>query len=151
MKKLLFVLFVTGSLIACTTQSAKNEQKAIGFDTEGGDQKTALFGGDTANVKIFENFIKTLNDKDTASVRKLEALENLKIFTSDGRVVTNVDSNIKNISAWFTNSNPKWKLNFAVANSYTDKNGQLQEWVTSSGTITTSNFIGYMSSSLHRA
>jgi hypothetical protein len=32
--------------------------------------------------------------------------------------------------------NPKWKLNFAMASTLTDKNGKVSDWVTSSGTVT---------------
>jgi len=136
MKKLFLGLTLMVSLMACTSQSNKTEKQPIGFDMDGGNQKTPLYGGDTLNVTLFENFIKALNNRDTATIRSLEAIENLKIFTEQGNIVTSADSNIKNLSAWFIANNPKWKLNFAVANSYTNKSGELQEWITSSGTIT---------------
>ena len=126
---------VATSLIACTSQNAKTE-KPIGFDMQGGTEKTLLYGGDTANVKIIEKFFTALNERDTATIRTLEASENLHIYTPEGNDITSVDSNILNLSAWFAATNPKWKLNFAAANSYTDKNGKMNEWVTTAALVT---------------
>ena len=135
MKKLLLGLLITANLIACTSQNTKPE-KSIGFDMSGGTEKIALFGGDTSNVKLIEKFFTALNERDTATIRSIEATENLQIFTPEGNVITSVDSNVVNLSAWFAANNPKWKLNFAAANSYTDKKGKLNEWVTSAALVT---------------
>ncbi len=136
MKKLLLSIIVLTSLVACTSQSAKSEKQPIGFDMSGGVVRTDLYGGNPANVEIIEKFLKAHNDRDTATIRSLEATENLKIYTPEGNVVTSADSNIKNLSTWFASNNPKWKLNFSAANSYTDKSGKLNEWVTTGAQMT---------------
>ena len=135
MKKILFGLLVTASMIACTSQSTKTE-KPIGFDMSGGEGRTILYGGDTSNVSLMEKFFTALNERDTATIRSLEATENLHIYTPDGSDVTSVDSNIVNLTAWFAANNPKWKINFSAANSYKDKSGKLNEWVTSGVLVT---------------
>ena len=136
MKNLLLIIIVSASLFACATQSAKSEKQPIGFDMSGGEGRTDLYGGNLANVEIIEKFLKAHNDRDTATIRSLEATENLKIYTPEGNVVTSADSNIKNLSTWFASNNPKWKLNFSAANSYTDKSGKLNEWVTTGAQLT---------------
>jgi hypothetical protein len=136
MKKLLLSIIVSTSLFACATQSAKSEKQPIGFDMSGGAGRTDLYGGNPANVEIMEKFFKAHNDRDTATIRSLEAIENLKIYTPAGNVVTSADSNIKNLSTWFASNNPKWKINFSAANSYTDKSGKLNEWVTTGAQVT---------------
>jgi hypothetical protein len=136
MKKLLLILAVSASFIACTEKSSSDEKQSIGFDMAGGTERTALYGGDTTNVALFENWIQALNDRDTATLRSLEASENLKIYTPGGDVLTAGDDYKNYMATYFTNMNPKWKLNFALANSYKDKEGKLHEWVTSSGTVT---------------
>ena len=136
MKKLLLSIIVLTSLVACTSQNAKSEKQPIGFDMSGGDERTKLYGGNPANVEIIEKFIQAHNDRDTATIRSLEASENLKIYTPEGNVVTSADSNIKNLSTWFASNNPKWKINFSAANSYTDKSGKLNEWVTTGAQMT---------------
>jgi hypothetical protein len=137
MKKLLVILAVSVSFIACKEQSASNEkQQSIGFDMAGGTERTTLYGGDTTNVTLFENWIQALNDRDTATLRSLEATDSLKIYTPGGDVLTAGDEYKNYMAKYFTNMNPKWKLNFALANKSIDKNGKVSEWVTSSGIVT---------------
>jgi preprotein translocase subunit SecF len=136
MKKLLIVLAISVSVIACKEQSATTEKQPIGFDMAGGTERTTLYGGDTTHVTLFENWIQALNDRDTAKLRSLEATDSLKIYAPNGDLLT-AGQDYKNYMAkYFTNMNPKWKLNFAIANKSTDKNGKVSEWVTSSGTVT---------------
>jgi hypothetical protein len=136
MKKLLLILAVYVSVIACKEQSATTEKQSIGFDMAGGTERTALYGGDTTHVTLFENWIQALNDRDTAKLRSLEATDSLKIYTPGGDVLTAGEDYKNYMAKYFTNMNPKWKLNFAIANKSTDKNGKVSEWVTSSGTVT---------------
>lgn len=136
MKKLLLILAVSASFIACTEKSSSDEKQTIGFDLAGGTGRTALFGGDTTNVTLFENYIKALNDRDTATLRSLESPDSLQIYIPGGEVLTSGDSYIQFMANYFTNMNPKWKLNFAMASTLTDKNGKVSDWVTSSGTVT---------------
>ena len=135
MKKLLLFTGIAISLIACTSQSTKTE-KPIGFDMSGGDGRTDLYGGNISNVSLMEKFFTALNERDTATIRSLEASQNLQIYTPEGNVITSVDSNIIHLSNWFAANNPKWKINFSAANSYTDKSGKLNEWVTSGVLVT---------------
>jgi len=136
MKKLLLILAISASFIACKEQSSATEKQPIGFDMASGKGRTALYGGDTSNVALFENYIKALNDRDTATLRSLEASDSLKIYIPGGEVLTSGDKYISFMANYFTNMNPKWTLNFSLANTYTDKEGKLHEWVTSSGTVT---------------
>jgi hypothetical protein len=137
MKKLLIILAVSVSFIACKEQSASNEkQQSIGFDMAGGTERTTLYGGDTTNVTLFENWIQSLNDRDTAKQRSLEASDSLKIYTPAGEVFTAGVDYKNHMANYYTNMNPKWKLNFAIANKSTDKNGKVSEWVTSSAIVT---------------
>ncbi len=136
MKKLLVILAVSVSFIACKEQSATNEKQPIGFDMAGGTERTTLYGGDTTNVTLFENWIQALNDRDTATLRSLEATDSLKIYTPGGEVLTAGDDYKNYMATYFKNMNPKWKLNFVLTNKSIDKNGKESEWVTSGGTVT---------------
>lgn len=136
MKKLLLILAVSASFMACKEQSATTEKQPIGFDMAGGVGRTALYGGDTTNVTLFENWIKALNDRDTATLRSLEASDSLKIYTPGGDVLTAGDDYKNYMVEYFTKMNPKWTLNFSMASTLTDKNGKVSDWVTSSGTVT---------------
>jgi hypothetical protein len=136
MKKLLLILALSASFIACTEKKSSDEKQPIGFDMAGGVGRTALYGGDTSHVVIFENYIKALNDRDTATLRSLEASDSLKIYTPGGDVFTSGDKYISFMANYFKNKNPKWTLNFSMASTLTDKNGKVSDWVTSSGTVT---------------
>ncbi len=136
MKKLLFILAVSASFMACKEESTTHEKQPIGFDMAGGTGRTALYGGDTSHVAIFENYIQALNDRDTTTLRSLESPDSLKIYTPGGDVLTSGDDYINFMAKYFTNMNPKWTLNFAMASTLTDKNGKISDWVTSSGTVT---------------
>ena len=136
MKKLLLILAVSASVIACTSKNSSDEKQPIGFDMASGVGRTALYGGDTTQVALFENYIKALNDRDTATLRSLESPDSLQIYIPGGEVLTSGDSYIQFMANYFTTMNPKWKLNFAMASTFTDKNGKVSDWVTSSGTVT---------------
>ncbi len=136
MKKFIVLLLASASFMACKEQSSKNENHPIGFDMAGGVGRTALYGGDTAHVAIFENYIKALNDRDTATLRSLESPDSLQIYIPGGEVLTSGDAYIQFMAKYFTEMNPKWQLNFAMASTLTDKNGKVSNWVTSSGTVT---------------
>ena len=136
MKKIILFLVAASSFVACTTQSSETGKQPIGFDMASGVGRTALYGGDTSNVALFENYIKALNDRDTATLRSLEASDSLKIYIPGGEVLTSGDKYISFMANYFTSMNPKWTLNFSLANTYTDKEGKLHEWVTSSGIVT---------------
>ena len=136
MKKIILFLVAASSFVACTTQNSETGKQPIGFDMAGGTGRTALYGGDTSHVVIFEKYIKALNDRDTATLRSLEASDSLKIYTPAGDVFTSGDKYISFMANYFKNKNPKWTLNFSMANTYTDKEGKLHDWVTSSGTVT---------------
>lgn len=131
MKKIVFGFIVLSALVACTSQNVNSVKQPIGLDFSEDGNKADLVGGDTANVQLFVKFVNALNDRDTATIRTLEATENLKIYTPEGFIVNSVDTNLKHLSDWFTLSNPKWKLNFVVANSFTNKAGVVQQWATS--------------------
>ena len=136
MKKIILFLVAASSFVACTTQSSETGKQPIGFDMAGGTGRTALYGGDTSHVVIFEKYIKALNDRDTATLRSLEASDSLKIYTPGGDVFTSGDKYISFMANYFKNKNPKWTLNFSMASTLTDKNGKVSDWVTSSGTVT---------------
>lgn len=108
----------------------------IGFDQSEDRNSVDLYAGDAAAVKIIENMIKAHNDRDNATIRSLETTENFKLYTPDGMVAEGSDNHLEALALWFANNNPKWKLNFCISNSYTNKAGQVQQWVTAGGVVT---------------
>ena len=136
MKKVLLSFLVAATLFACTSKTTTAEKQIIGFDQSEEGNRVDLYPGDLAGVKIVEDFVKAHNERDTATIRSLAATENFKLYGSNGMLSEGSDNHLKAIAPWFINNNPKWKLNFCISNSYTNKDGKVQQWVTSGGVLT---------------
>ena len=53
-----------------------------------------------------------------------------------GQVIEGTDAHIEFLTNWFAAANPKWKTSYLIENEYTNKDGELRQWVTSGHSVT---------------
>ena len=46
------------------------------------------------------------------------------------------DAHIEFLTTWFAETNPKWKTSYLIENEFTNKKGELRQWVTSGHGVT---------------
>ena len=137
MKKLILAVLMTAVLVSCTnTPCPEVAPKAIGYEVEKDGSKTALYSGDMSNLASWETYIKAHNERDLETIRSLNASEDFKIYSPTGQVIEGSDAHIEFLTNWFAATNPKWSTNYLIENEYTNKDGQLRQWVTSGHSVT---------------
>ena len=89
-----------------------------------------------ARVNAGNDLVAIIQENNVGRVNEATDQNSLEALARELLELLDADSNIKNLSTWFASNNPKWKLNFSAANSYTDKSGKLNEWVTTGAQVT---------------
>jgi uncharacterized protein YacL (UPF0231 family) len=135
-KSILAVLMIT-VLISCTNAPCPEvAPKAIGHEVSDDGTKIPLYSGDLSTVAIWEQYIKAHNDKDLEAIRSLNAVEGFKAYAPNGMVIDGTDAHIEFLTQWFADANPKWKTSYLIENEFTNKKGELRQWVTSGHGVT---------------
>ena len=68
--------------------------------------KFPLYSNSKSSIQVWENYIKAYNDKDTAAIRKLNAVENFKVYAPTGELIKGTDAHISFLVKLFTENNP---------------------------------------------
>ena len=138
MKKSIFTLLMTAVLISCNTtiKSDVNTHKAIGYEIEDDGTKSPLYSGDMSNLAIWETYIKAHNDQDLETIKSLNAEEGFKAYSPNGQVIEGSDAHLEFLTNWFADASPKWKTSYLIENEFTNKKGELRQWVTSGHELT---------------
>jgi uncharacterized protein YacL (UPF0231 family) len=66
----------------------------------------------------------------------MNAEKNFSINGPRGEVIKGSDAQFEFLTQWFAENNPKWEINYLIANEYTDEKGALQQWVTTGNDLT---------------
>ncbi|MDA7705803.1 MAG: hypothetical protein P8P13_07410 [Flavobacteriaceae bacterium] len=128
---------MTAVLISCTNAPCPEAApKAIGHEISDDGTKVPLYSGDLSTVAIWEKYIQAHNDRDLETIRSLNAVEGFKVYGPTGQVIDGTDAHIEFLTAWFADTNPKWKTSYLIENEYTNKKGELRQWVTSGHGVT---------------
>ncbi len=138
MKKSILILSILFLNFSCSEiQSNKTEPAPIGHEISDEDgSKISLYGGSMSTVEVWENYITAHNNGDLEAIRNMNASENFRAIGPDGTVFAGTDAHIEFLTQWFENNSPKWETNYLIANEYTNKEGNLLQWVTSGHDIT---------------
>ena len=110
--------------------------KAIGHEVSEDGTKLPLYTGDLSTLAIWEQYIKAHNERDLEVIRSLNAVEGFKAYAPNGMVIEGTDAHIEFLTAWFADANPKWKTSYLIENEFTNKEGELLQWVTSGHGVT---------------
>tara|TARA_B100000767_G_scaffold275332_1_gene311774 strand:+ start:2418 stop:2948 length:531 start_codon:yes stop_codon:yes gene_type:complete len=133
MKKSILIILITFFTHSCSNST--NEESApspIGHEINDEDgSKISLYGGSMSTVEVWENYISAHNEGNLEVIRSMNAKENFKALGPNGDVFDGTDAHIEFLTKWFEDNSPKWETNYLIANEYTNKEGKLQQWVTS--------------------
>ena len=133
MNKSILVLLITFFTYSCTNSTTSEmTPNPIGHEINDEDgSKISLYGGSMSTVEVWENYISAHNEGNLEIIRGMNADENFKAIGPNGDVFDGTDAHIEFLSKWFVDNSPKWETNYLIANEYTNKEGKLQQWVTS--------------------
>ena len=70
------------------------------------------------------------------AIRSLNEVEGFKAYAPNGMVIDGTDAHIEFLTQWFADANPKWKTSYLIENEFTNKKGELRQWVTSGHGVT---------------
>ena len=102
---------------------------------DGTNSMTPLMIGDTENQKIWLEYIKAHNDKDLDKIAEINA-EDWEGYTADGSVVKGTKAHIEILDNWFKTANPKWEVKWMIANAAKNKDGEIEQWLTTGNDYT---------------
>jgi hypothetical protein len=138
MKREIFALLMTALLISCNTAVEQEPiaSKVIGYEIEEDGNKAPLYSGDMSNLVIWEAYIKAHNEQDLEAIKSMNADENFKVYAPNGIVIEGTEAHIEFLTNWFVDASPKWKMNYLIENEFTNKKGELRQWVTSGNQLT---------------
>ena len=139
--KAILTMMVSVALSASAIASDHNV-KAGSADVEIGtvylEDGTAnpIIAGDTANQKIWVDYIQAHNDRDLTKIAEINA-EDWVGYPPDGSIMKGNSAHIEWLDAWFkTSDNPKWTVKWMIANSGMNDQGAMEHWLTTGNDIT---------------
>jgi len=110
--------------------------KEIGVQISKKGEKIALYGGDMAAVSLWETYVKAHNERDLETIAALNAEKDFMVYGSTGEVIKGTQAHVAFLTTWFKEANPTWTPKFLITNMYTDKEGKVQQWITSGHDVT---------------
>lgn len=110
--------------------------KEIGVQISKKGEKIALYGGDMAAVSLWETYVKAHNERDLETIAALNAEKDFMVYGSTGEVIKGTKAHVAFLTTWFKEANPTWTTKFLITNMYTDKEGKVQQWITSGHDVT---------------
>ena len=139
MKKLILVSISIALLCACVPPADSNQEPApqeIGVQISDKGEKIALYGGDMAAVSLWETYIKAHNERDLETIAALNAEKDFVAYGPNGEAIKGTQAHMAFLTTWFKQANPTWTTKFLITNMYTDKEGKVQQWITSGHDVT---------------
>ena len=135
------VLMICGLLlVGCTntTTDTKDAAEAIEIGSgleQGATEMTPIFAGDMSNQDVWKKFVQAANDENLEIMTELEA-DDITIYGSGGAVMKGSKNHIDYCREWFKASDPDWQIRLMIANAEKNKDGNLDQWLTTSADYT---------------
>jgi len=139
MKKLILASLSIALLYACVPPADSNQASApqeIGYQISDKGEKISLYGGDMAAVSLWETYLKAHNERDLETIAALNAEKDFVAYGPKGEVIKGTEAHMEFLTTWFEQTNPTWTTKFLITNMYTDKEGKVQQWITSGHDLT---------------
>ena len=131
---LLTVLLVQSTFAAHHNPDESIKKTQVGYDSPEG-VRIPLYAGSLDTVDIWMRYMKAHDDNDLEAIRRANA-DDFKAWASDGRVIESTEAQMALLRDWFDTSNPKWVHRYSIASEFTDREGNLQQWVTTGWDLT---------------
>ena len=152
MKKVFITLLALTLFVACnetkksdgeahaamieSTMKSDSAPQQIGYQISDKGEKISLYGGDMAAVSLWETYIKAHNERDLETIASLNAEEGFVAYGPNGEAIKGTEAHMAFLTTWFEQTNPIWTTKFLITNMYTDKEGKVQQWITSGHDLT---------------
>jgi len=152
MKKVFIILLGAALFISCneikksdgeahaamieSTMKSDSAPQQIGYQISDKGEKISLYGGDMAAVSLWETYIKAHNERDLETIAALNAEKDFVAYGPKGEVIKGTEAHMAFLTTWFEQTNPIWTTKFLITNMYTDKEGKVQQWITSGHDLT---------------
>lgn len=95
-----------------------------------------LLAGNTDKQKIWVDYIQAHNDRNLKKIAEINAAD-WEGYVPDGSVIKGNAAHIEWLKNWFSSSdNPKWEVQWMIANDGTDADGTAETWLTTGNDIT---------------
>ena len=139
MKKLV-ILLIAISTISCQNNSeiiaSKSSPVEIGSALmEGTSEMTPIVAGNTSNQSVWIEYIEAHNNRDLDKIAAINA-EDWEGYTAKGSVLKGTEAHIEALDSWFKTSSPKWEVKWMIANAAKNKDGVIEQWLTTGNDFT---------------
>lgn len=137
---LVFSSFTFLFLVSC--QNNSEETSAVQAPTEigsalmeGTSEMTPILVGETSNQAVWLEYIQAHNDRDLDKIAEINA-DDWEGYTADGSVLKGTDAHIETLDNWFKTASPKWEVKWMIANAAKNKDGVIEQWLTTGNDYT---------------
>ena len=117
---------------------AGEPSKSVVIGTFVSDDGTSneLLAGNTDKQQIWVDYIQAHNDRDLEKIAEINA-DDWEGYVPDGSVIKGNAAHIEWLKDWFASSdNPKWEVQWMIANDGADAEGAAETWLTTGNDIT---------------
>ena len=101
----------------------------------GTDVLTPLLVGETNNQQTWIDYIKAHNERNLDKIAQINAKDWIG-YTPDGYVVKGTKAQTEALDDWFRSSDPKWEVKWMIANAAKNKDGVIEQWLTTGNDYT---------------
>jgi uncharacterized protein YacL (UPF0231 family) len=137
MKKVFIILLGATLFLSCNEiKKSDSAPQQIGYQISDNGEKISLYGGDMAAVSLWETYLKAHNERDLETIAALNADKDFVAYGPKGEVIKGTEAHMEFLTTWFEQTNPTWTTKFLITNMYTDKEGKVQQWITSGHDLT---------------
>jgi hypothetical protein len=138
MKFLYYLMLSCFFIISCQTSKDQESpsEMAIGSALmEGTSMMTPIIPGEVSNQAIWIDYIQAHNDRDLNKIAEINA-EDWEGYTAEGSVIRGNSNHIEILDNWFKTASPKWEVKWMIANAVKNKDGEIEQWLTTGNDYT---------------
>jgi len=132
----LSVVLSAGAMAGHHESGEMKEAVVIGTFVSDDGTSNQLLAGNTDKQQIWVDYIQAHNDRDIEKIAEINA-DDWEGYVPDGSVIKGNAAHIEWLKEWFASSdNPKWEVQWMIANDGADDEGATETWLTTGNDIT---------------
>lgn len=102
---------------------------------DGTNEMTPIVVGNTDNQAVWLDYINAHNERDLDKIAEINA-EGWEGYTAQGSVLRGTEAHIEALDNWFKTASPKWEVKWMIANAAKNKDGAMEQWLTTGNDYT---------------
>jgi hypothetical protein len=132
----MFGLLLVGCLNTTNVIKVVTEAIEVGSDfEEGATEMTPVVSGDMSIQDVWKKFVQAANDENLEIMTELEA-DDIEIYGSSGAAMKGSKHHIDYCRELFKVPDPNGQIRLMIANARKNKDGNLNQWLTTSAHYT---------------